>query len=771
MKDEDNITPITGITAPPLPPIAPFFAWTWSSPVIPEFYWNVYSAEQRIKQICLEIGKIEAYLQYFCMKANEAHADLHKKIDEANKRIDELTEQFNTEVANLNSLIAKETADRIAADNKLQSNIDTEAQTRAEADSRLQSNIEAEAGIRADADNTLQANIDKEAKARQDADNSLHEEISAETTARIHADDVLHGEISAEATARTNADAQLQTAITTETEQRKQQDEALSNRIVTEVNDRTTADATLQKNITTVDNRVTEVATDLTEEVDARQAADATLQNDINTRLTPGDIVAANRITVTRGPDNKVTVGDTFDEDFDAVESSVAGIQAALEAETSERRNDDKNLQTQINNRIELGKVLGTAPVKVTNDPDATTATISVDAATASNAGVMSLETVRNQSLPGNGLKADVTGGDRYMAVNPKPGEGIAATAEGVSVQLNPSGGLYHTDTGVAANLTTISSAVAGSIAGKGLVENTETHKLDVKGGYGIAVGDEVSVDLAGIDIPSSTKAQGGLGFDDSDGGLTVVAGKGIFVGHEVNVSLTEHPEPHLVDRAMGGLGFDDEGGLTVAAGNGIAVGDVDGRLGIHFSETNRNDSLPPMGKSGLALDPYGGVHLAIKPYSMTPIKLDPDGYVTVAGGQSITTYGPSGGALDVNPMGLYEVEYPIDDVQVSYDLNGASTLPSNQYIPLTATMSDSNNRLPLMTRFLLTTTTGLQANRLDYRVESVNYQSRGTIVVEFGIRFVGDSVTTDYQLDGTTFELVPYRMEARGPEVPTATD
>lgn len=722
-EDEDNITPITGITAPPLPPIAPFFAWTWSSPVIPEFYWNVYSAEQRIKQICLEIGKIEAYLQYFCMKANEAHADLHKKIDEANKRIDELTEQFNTEVANLNSLIAQETADRINADNQLQSNIDAEAQTRSEADSRLQANIDAEAGIRADADNTLQANIDKEAKARQDADNSLHEEISAETTARIHADDVLHGEISAEATARTNADAQLQTAITTETEQRKQQDEALSNRIETEVNDRTTADATLQNNITTVDNRVTEVATDLTEEVDARQAADTTLQNDINTRLTPGDIVAANRITVTRGPGNKVTVGDTFDADFDAVENSVAGIQAALEAETSERRNDDQNLQTQINNRIELGKVLGTAPVKVTNDPDATTATVSVDAATASSAGVMSLETVRNQSLPGNGLKADAAEGDsRRIAVNPKPGEGIAVTSEGVSVQLNPNGGLYHTETGVAANLTAIGNAVSGRIAGKGLVENPDTHKLDVKAGDGIVIDGE----------------------------------------NKVNVNLTSYSEPS-VDTQHGGLGFDSrDGGLSVVAGKGLAL--YDGALGINFSKESPND-VTPVDNTGFAMDSNYGVRLAIKPYGMTPIKLDPGGYLTVNGSPSISEYGASGGALSVNPNGLYEEEFPLTGgLYVSYDLDGASTLPSGQYIPLTVTLS-SDSGIPLMTRFLLTTTAGLQANRLDYRVESVNYQSRDTVVVRFGIRFVGDSVTTDYQLDGTTFKLVPYQMVARGPE------
>lgn len=741
MKDEDNITPITpitGITAPPLPPIAPFFAWTWTSPVIPEFYWNVYSAEQRIKQICLEIGKIEAYLQYFCFKANEAHADLHKKIVEANKRIDELTERFNTEVANLNNLIAQETADRINADNQLQSNIDAEAQTRADADNTLQANIDAEAGIRADADNTLQTNIDNEAKARQDADNSLHEEISAETTARIHADDVLHGEISAEATARTNADAQLQTNITTETEQRKQQDAALSNRIDTEVNDRTTADATLQNNINMVDNRVTEVATDLTEEVDARQAADTTLQNDINTRLTPGDIVAANRITVTRGPDNKVTVGDTFDADFDAVENSIAGIRSALESETSERRHDDQNLQTQINNRIELGKVLGTAPITVTNDPDATTATVGISAATDTTPGAVSIKTIRDQSLAGSGLADAITGNVRYVAVNPEPGKGISASANGVSVQLNPNGGLYHTDTGVAANLTAISSAVAG----KGLTANE--NKLDVKAGDGITI--------------------------DTNNRVDVKAGNSIAVdGDGVNVKLTRNNHPSSTG-VNGGLGFDSsDGGLVVAASKGIKVDGQTGKLGIYFSNRNLDDATP-VGNTGLALDTYGGVRLAIKPYAMTPMTLDPNGYLTVNGSASISTYSAGGGQIAVNPEGLYEEYYSIADEYVRFDLDPeVTTLPSNRYISLNVTMdcgATTEKNPPIMTRFvlLMAGSSGDDTDRLDYRVEDISYDSQD-IRVKFGIRFVGDNATTEYPLSGTTFKLLPYCMKARGPE------
>ena len=190
-------------------------------------------------------------------------------------------------------------------------------------------------------------------------------------------------------------------------------------------------------------------------------------------------------------------------------------------------------------------------------------------------------------------------------------------------------------------------------------------------------------------------------------------------------------------------------------------------KLHIRLSDKEPH-SATPVNRSGLALDYVGGVRLAIKPFNASPITLDPEGYVTVAVGPSITPYGVGGNALDVNPIGLYEKEYDYNDngYVVSYDLDGASTLPSGQYIPLTVTISGGGgDNLPLMTRFLLTTETGVPANRLDYRVESVNYQSKTTIVVKFGIRFVGDDVTTDYPLSNTVFKLVPYSMVARGPE------
>lgn len=470
MDTNEPIVPMD-TTKRPVPPIVPFGYWTWQTPVIPQFYWNVYSAEQRIKQICIAIGKIEDYLDYFVTLANDAHAEIEQRIDDINK-------DFNTELDNLENALNTAKAE-------LQAAIDAERKARIEGDTALNNAIEAETAARISADNALrdainklEAALDAEEAARQDADNALHDEISAETTARIHGDDALHDEISAETQARTDGDTKLHGEISAETQAR------------------TAADAALRADIDTNANNINVNSDNIAKETAERKAADTALQNDINTRLTPGDIVGANRITVTNGPNNKVTIGDTFDADFDAIENDITGIQSALAAETSERRNDDAQLQTQINNRIELGKVLGTAPITVTNDPDQTTATVGISESTDTAPGVVSIKTIRDQSLAGVGLKDTITGNTRYISVKPEPGKCITATDNGVGVQINTNGGLYHTSDGIAINQAAQAAATATRIAGKGLI--VSDNKLNVNVGAGLEITSDGKVAATG---------------------------------------------------------------------------------------------------------------------------------------------------------------------------------------------------------------------------------------------------------------------------------
>ena len=268
----ENIQPIvpegTPLPTPPVGvppfPITPFAVWTWSTPVIPEFYWNCYSAEQRIKQICKEIGKIESYLNYLVNETNKNIIELHQRIDQLTERVAALEKKVEEEVARLDSLIAQ-----------------------------LRSDLEQEIADREQGDANLDRRITQEIHDRQDADQVLHTEISTETQDRIHADDALHEEISH--------------------------------------------------------------------------------------RLLPTDIQAGAEIEITR-PDpnsNTVVIASTVAHSIEELENTVSGLQAALTSETSERRADDSKLWTAVNNRIERGKILAGAGIKVVNDPDESTVTIS----------------------------------------------------------------------------------------------------------------------------------------------------------------------------------------------------------------------------------------------------------------------------------------------------------------------------------------------------------------------------------------------------------
>lgn len=55
----------------PVSPIAPFLGWTDFTPALPEFYWDVYSAEERIKKICLELHKLCEYSNMLADNINE----------------------------------------------------------------------------------------------------------------------------------------------------------------------------------------------------------------------------------------------------------------------------------------------------------------------------------------------------------------------------------------------------------------------------------------------------------------------------------------------------------------------------------------------------------------------------------------------------------------------------------------------------------------------------------------------------------------------------
>lgn len=57
----------------PTQPIAPFWGWNAFTPALPSFYWDVESAEQRIKNICCELHKLCEYANMLGQNINIDH--------------------------------------------------------------------------------------------------------------------------------------------------------------------------------------------------------------------------------------------------------------------------------------------------------------------------------------------------------------------------------------------------------------------------------------------------------------------------------------------------------------------------------------------------------------------------------------------------------------------------------------------------------------------------------------------------------------------------
>lgn len=58
-----------------------YSGWTQYTPVIPKLYWDVYSAEQRMKQLCLSYDKVEHYLDYMADMMNQWNIEFTEELE------------------------------------------------------------------------------------------------------------------------------------------------------------------------------------------------------------------------------------------------------------------------------------------------------------------------------------------------------------------------------------------------------------------------------------------------------------------------------------------------------------------------------------------------------------------------------------------------------------------------------------------------------------------------------------------------------------------
>lgn len=343
----------------PTPAVVPLVAWTWNTPVIPQFYWNVYSAEQRIKQICLEIGRIQEYLNYFAAHYNKMSGYL-------NKRIDKLTAAMYAEVERLDKAIEEENKARKLADELLQKGLDAEIARAKAAEIVLQQNIDANTTLiedeekRAkDAEEKITADLHDETAARVAEDKKINDTVE---TNRQHAEEVdaqLFDSIRTESNLRKNADNVLSDRIDKETEERKASDTNINARIDDEHTERVKSDNYLgmrvgdnKQAIEHETERAKSAETNLNDalerEIDARVDTDRSLENSID---------ANDRTSKER--DNKLQ--DNIDANDTASKDRDTQLQANIDAEIANRGNAESAINDRITNEVNERKADNTS--------------------------------------------------------------------------------------------------------------------------------------------------------------------------------------------------------------------------------------------------------------------------------------------------------------------------------------------------------------------------------------------------------------------------
>lgn len=74
-----------------------FSGWTAFTPVLPKLYWNVYSAEQRLKELCMSYSKVDQYLDYVANMMNEWNVEFS---EEMQKELEEMWYAINNGLEN-----------------------------------------------------------------------------------------------------------------------------------------------------------------------------------------------------------------------------------------------------------------------------------------------------------------------------------------------------------------------------------------------------------------------------------------------------------------------------------------------------------------------------------------------------------------------------------------------------------------------------------------------------------------------------------------------
>lgn len=79
--------------------IPPFWGWTSYTPVIPKLYWDVYSNEDRLKNLCKEFDKLTHYASMLAEEVNTLSGNVEQTLADFEQKIQEQIEAQNEAVA------------------------------------------------------------------------------------------------------------------------------------------------------------------------------------------------------------------------------------------------------------------------------------------------------------------------------------------------------------------------------------------------------------------------------------------------------------------------------------------------------------------------------------------------------------------------------------------------------------------------------------------------------------------------------------------------
>ena len=81
--------------------LVPYSSYVASTPALPAFYWDVYSSEQRIKEICLELDKLASYGTYLAETIDRIQAVSPEEFAEYQQEMRETIASLRTEIYEL----------------------------------------------------------------------------------------------------------------------------------------------------------------------------------------------------------------------------------------------------------------------------------------------------------------------------------------------------------------------------------------------------------------------------------------------------------------------------------------------------------------------------------------------------------------------------------------------------------------------------------------------------------------------------------------------